>query len=273
MKKKILIVAIVLLVLFFGYGSIFTIQQNRKANLNRKKLQALTKESVQAISMQWNIYEYAFTEEERDKFFELFHEIELGAVTHEHETRQEVGCGVTSKLQIRTQEGEIIYMDSPALYGGAIIVINGIGYESSSEALNNMAEFLYRIENREFITANDQTPVSANFPFKEMKDAVPESITLKKGEKQYQFTQQEITEFCEKFWDQAVYDQIETYKRVKDIQEVFESELVIKKANGELITVQLNYKVIIINGESYLFKLQTSGNLYSYIKNRMEHLS
>lgn len=272
MKKRILTVAILVLVLFFGYGLFFEVQYMFRANADRKKWEALDAETVEAVQMRWNRYEYSFTEDELAEFIKLFREIKLGEVTREQEVLVGDGCGVISEIQIQTKQGEFIYMETPAPYGRPVAVINGIGYKSDSDALNPMAEFLHQIENREFITANNQMPVSAWFPFKELKDQRAESITLKQGNKHYHLTQQEIAEFCEEFWNLAAYEKIETYRSLKDIQDVFETDLVITKEDGEAITVRLNYKVMIINHESYLIKIQASNDLYSYVEQQMENI-
>ncbi len=264
---------VVLLVLFFGSMLFCIIQYEYKANSDRKMLKELDVEAIESVTMQWNIYEYYFSEQEIDEFIKLLQGIELGETTHEHEVLQGDGCSVSSEINICTKEGAVIHMETPIPFGMPVAVINEIGYESSRESLRPMAEFLDQIANREFVNANNQTPVSAHFPFKELKDAAANRITLKWGDRQYQFTQQKVAEFCDEYWDQAVYDKIDSYKDVKDRNDVFETELVIEKVDGEQITVQLNYKVIIINNESYLLKLGGNSGLYSYIESQMEKLS
>lgn len=272
MKKIILIAVVVLLVLFFGSMLFRFIQYEHKANSDRKMLKELAVEAIESVTMQWSIYEYDFSEQEIDEFIKLFQGIELGETTHEHEVLQGDGCSVSSEIKICTKEREVICVETPIPFGIPVAVINEVGYESSRESLKPLAEFLDEIENREFVNANDQTPVSAHFPFKDLKDTASNSIILKWGNRQYQFTQQEVAEFCDEYWDQAVYDKIDSYKDVKDRNDVFETELVIEKADGKQITVQLNYKVIIINDDKYLFKLAGDSGLYSYIKSQMEKL-
>lgn len=272
MKKIILIAVVVLLALFFGAMLFRFIQYEHKANSDRKMLKELAVEAIESVTMQWSIYEYDFSEQEIDEFIKLFQGIEMGETTHEHEVLQGDGCSVSSEIKICTKEGAVICVETPIPFGIPVAVINEVGYESSRESLKPLAVFLDEIENREFVNANDQTPVSAHFPFKDLKDTASNSIILKWGNRQYQFTQQEVAEFCDEYWDQAVYDKIDSYKDVKDRNDVFETELVIEKADGKQITVQLNYKVIIINDDNYLFKLAGDSGLYSYIKSQMEKL-
>ena len=63
MKKRILTVAILVLVLFFGYGLFLEVQYMFRANADRKKWEALDAETVEAVQMRWNRYEYSFTED------------------------------------------------------------------------------------------------------------------------------------------------------------------------------------------------------------------
>ena len=269
MKRIRGIVIIVLLALFFGYGLMLLTRQACQANSDREWLEALDPESVESIQMQWNIYEYTFTKAEVSEFAEMIQLIPWKELTVKKDAIQGDGCGTTSKIEIQACDGKSLLMDVSTPYGGRVVEINGKLYESKEDCLQPLAEFLDPMEEREFVNVNNQMAVSAHFPLKKLKETKIKSMILLWGDRSYQFTPQEIETFCDEYAEQAVYEKMDTYQFVDDIYDVHETELVIEQVGGDRTSICLNYKVILIDGESYLLKQWGDQSIYSFIKQKM----
>ena len=273
MKKILAVVATSAIILFFGYG--VTVMSNKQEAIDQSKetFEQLQREDLESIKMIYlSIYEYSFSEAEMDQFVELSKEVLLGASISEDAVSGD-GCGSYGEIVIQNKDGVSLHMETSSVYGAGGATINGNLYVAEDNSMDQLAEFLSGIENREFLSVNQKMGAKAEFPLKDLKEAEIESIALKKNEEEYHLSEDEIDDFCEQFWDLAFYEEIKTYKAVQDIYDVFETDVLIQKSDNEIIKLRLNYKVININDKSHIIRIVAQGELYDFIQRRMGMLS